>query len=67
MIQGTNFRSIAGENTVKFNAVTASLSAAIPSQLIVVVFQRATSGKITITIKGSDCSSPMGFIVLPSL
>jgi len=67
-ITGTNFSSTLASNTVKFNNVTASLSAGTTTQLVAVVPSGATTGKISVTVGGVTVQSSGNFTVstLPS-
>jgi hypothetical protein len=62
-ITGTNFSSVAEDNTVKFNGVVASVTSASATQLVVAV-PNATTGKITITTNGYTAESEQTFTVL---
>jgi alpha-tubulin suppressor-like RCC1 family protein len=61
-IWGTNFSSSASANTVYFGAVRATVAAASPTNLLVVVPTGATYAPITETVYGWTAYSPTPFI-----
>ncbi|MEQ7799677.1 IPT/TIG domain-containing protein [Pedobacter sp. ASV1-7] len=58
IITGRNFSSKNEENVVKFNGIQAIVLEASSSKLEVVVPQGATTGKISITVKGKEVEGP---------
>lgn len=62
-ITGTNFSTEPSENVVKFNGVSAAVSAATATELTVTVPAEATSGKITVTIDERTTTSGTDFTV----
>ncbi len=66
-IYGTGFSLIAAQNTVQFNGVTATVTAASATQLIAVVPAAATSGPITVTTPTGLAVSTTNFEVLQNL
>lgn len=63
-IIGTNFSEIASENIVTIGGVTATVSAATSTQLMVVVPEGVSSGVITITVDGVTVTSSTTFTVV---
>lgn len=62
-ITGNKFSSTAADNVVKFNGVTAEVSAASETELTVTVPAAATTGKITVTVDGKTATSATDFAV----
>lgn len=62
-IKGTNFSTTEEFNVVKFNNVTATVTAATSAQLTVAVPVGATSGKITVKVGPNTATSPEDFYV----
>ena len=62
-ITGSNFSPIPSENDVKFNDISATVSAATATQLTVTVPAEATTGKITVTLGGYIVTSVSDFVV----
>ncbi len=65
VILGQNFATTPGGNTVKFNGVTATVSAAGATSLSVIVPEGATSGSLTLATALGASSTP--FTILPGL
>ena len=63
-INGLNFDATPANNVVKFNGVTATVSAASATQLTVAVPSGATTGKITVTINAITATFATDFTVL---
>jgi N-acetylneuraminic acid mutarotase len=63
VITGTNFSTVANENTVRFNSVQATVSNASATQLTVTVPAGATSGKITVQVANQSVTSTADFVV----
>lgn len=63
-IYGTGFSATAGSNTVKFNGVTASVTSATKTQLIVTVPTGATTGVINVTTPNGTINSSNQFFVI---
>lgn len=63
-IIGTGFSTTASENVVTIGGVTATVSAATETQLMVVVPINAVSGVITVTVSGSKVTSSTSFTVV---
>ena len=64
-ITGTNFKSTTTDNSVSFNGVTATVSSATTTQLVVTAPSGATSGDITVTTSGGT-SAGFAFTFLAS-
>jgi len=62
-ITGTNFSTTAANNTVMFNGVLATVTAATATQLTVTVPAGATSGTISVTVDGQTATSTASFTV----
>ncbi len=62
-ITGSKFSSTLNENEVKFNGVTATVSSATTTQLIVTVPANATTGTITVKVAGLTGVSASSFTV----
>ncbi|MCI0339248.1 MAG: IPT/TIG domain-containing protein [Acidobacteria bacterium] len=62
-IYGTGFSTTASENTVKFNGVTASVTSATKTQLVVTVPTGATTGPISVTTSNGTAASGYQFYV----
>jgi hypothetical protein len=63
-ITGLNFRTVLSENTVKFNSVAATVTAATATQLTVTVPSGATTGKITLEVGAQTATSTNDFVVI---
>jgi hypothetical protein len=66
-ITGSGFSPVAGDNLVKFNGTTASVSAASATSLAVTVPTGATTGTISVTVSGATANSAAAFTVTPAL
>lgn len=64
-ISGLLFSSVASENIVKFNGTLAEVTSATQTQLDVTVPAGATSGKVTVTVKGQTATGPEFTIYTP--
>ncbi len=64
-ITGTNFSTNPEENVVKFNNVSAEVTAATQNQLTVIVPESASTGTITVTVGQQTAESANVFTVLP--
>lgn len=62
VIKGQNFSTVAGNNTVKFNGVQATVVSATATELRVVIPANATSGTVTVTVNG--VTTEVGSLVL---
>jgi YD repeat-containing protein len=62
-VQGTGFSATPAQNTVTFNGVTATVSAATANQLTVTVPSGATTGTIGVTAPGGSGTSAVSFTV----
>lgn len=62
-IAGTNFSATAASNAVKFNNVTAVVSAVTATTITTTVPATATTGPITVTVNGVTATSAVNFIV----
>lgn len=65
-LQGNGFSTTLGNNTVKFNGTTATVTSATASQLVVKVPSGATTGPISVKVGTTTISSTTSFIVLPA-
>jgi hypothetical protein len=65
VIHGAHFAGSAGDNTVRFNTTTATVTAATTSDLTVVVPAGSTSGPITVTTSSGTATSATDFLVVP--
>jgi YD repeat-containing protein len=65
-VQGTGFSATPAQNTLTFNGVTATVSAASPNQLTVTVPSGASTGAIGVTAPGGSASSAASFTVTSS-
>ncbi len=63
VITGTNFDATAANNTVNFNGAPATVSAATATTLTVSVPANATTGIITVIVKGQTATSSTSFTV----
>ena len=63
-VQGYGFDSVASNNVVKFNGVTATVSSATAHTLTVVVPVGATTGTVTVTNTNGTATSPSSFTVV---
>lgn len=64
-ISGHRFSSIAPENIVKFNGTLAEVISATTIELDVIVPAEATTGKVTVTVKGQTATGPKFTIYTP--
>ena len=64
-ISGTGFSSTPGNQTVKFNNTTATISSGSLTSLNVIVPSGATTGKISVTRETTTVQSAIEFLVLP--
>ncbi|HTB82843.1 MAG TPA: FG-GAP-like repeat-containing protein, partial [Candidatus Sulfotelmatobacter sp.] len=62
MINGTNFSAMATNDIVYFGAVTAAVTSASPTNLVVTVPTGATFAPITVTVYGLTAYSPSPFM-----
>jgi hypothetical protein len=62
VIKGQNFSTVAGNNTVKFNGVQATVVSATTTELTVVIPANGTSGAVTVTVNG--VTTEVGSLVL---
>lgn len=66
-ITGVNYSTIASENEVKFNGVTATVKSATATKLVVTAPQNGTTGAVTLKVKNSDLTAgPTFTYVLPA-
>ncbi len=65
-ISGTGFSATPGQNTVTFNGVTATVSAASATQLVVTVPSGASTGPIAVTSPNGSATSSTSFTVSAS-
>jgi len=63
IISGVNFSTIASENIVKFNGVTANVISATASSITVTVPENALTGPITVTVGSNTAISTTNFNV----
>lgn len=63
VITGTNFSTAAADNTVTINGVTATVTSASATQLIVTVPEGATTGVVAVTVAGVTVVSSGSFVV----
>lgn len=63
-LTGSNFSSVANQNTVLFNGVPATVTSASPTELKVTNFVGATTGLVTVTVNGQT-SNGLNFTVVP--
>lgn len=66
-ITGKNFSSILSGNTVKFNTLAATLTAATSTSLTVTIPPGATTGKISITVHDLTATSSDDFVIPPTI
>ncbi len=64
-ITGTNFDATLANNTVKFNGVTATVTASTATSITTSVPLGASTGPITVTVAGNTATSTSNFTVLP--
>jgi len=62
-ITGDHFATTASANMVKFNGVAATVQSATATQIIVIVPEGATTGKITVEVDGKSVSSSGEFLI----
>jgi RHS repeat-associated protein len=65
-ITGTNFDPVPANNTVTFNGVTATVTAATATSLTTTVSAGATTGPITVTTTGGTGTSTGHLVVIPT-
>lgn len=63
-ITGENFSGVAAENIVAFNGVTATVTSATATTIVVTVPEGATAGPITVTVNGVKATSSATFTPL---
>ncbi len=63
IIRGINFGGAAGQNTVSFNGVAATVLLYSPTELVVTVPASATTGPISVTSPGGSVTSNSAFVV----
>jgi YD repeat-containing protein len=63
-INGTGFGATAGQNSVSFNGVSATIVSATTTQIVTTVPATAITGPITITAPGGSVSTSTAFTVL---
>lgn len=63
-LTGSNFSSVANQNTVLFNGVPATVTSASPTELKVTNFVGATTGLVTVTVN-AQTSNGLNFTVVP--
>jgi YD repeat-containing protein len=63
-INGTGFGATAGQNSVSFNGVSATIVSATTTQIVATVPATATTGPITVTAPGGSVSTSTSFTVL---
>ncbi|MEZ0486902.1 IPT/TIG domain-containing protein [Fibrella aquatica] len=64
-INGTNFNTTPGSNTVVIGGVVATVVSATDTRLVVTVPEGAQSGAIAVTVGGNTVQSPTSFTVTP--
>lgn len=64
-IQGQNFSSTAGNDTVMINGVAATVLSASATQLVVQIPSGVTSGPVSVTVGGVTATFNVNFTVLP--
>lgn len=64
-INGSNFSSTQGENTVRFNGVGTDVKSASGSQLVVDVPENATTGPVSVTVDGQTATGTTFTVTLP--
>ncbi|HTS06664.1 MAG TPA: IPT/TIG domain-containing protein, partial [Candidatus Eisenbacteria bacterium] len=62
-IQGQGFSATASSDIVKFNGVTATVTSAATKTLVATVPVGATTGPISVTLKGNTATSSTNFVV----
>ena len=62
-IYGTGFSATPGNNTVKFNGVTAVVTSSTPTEIVTSVPAGATTGPISITAPAGTASSSTSFVI----
>jgi YD repeat-containing protein len=63
-INGTGFGATAGQNSVSFNGVSATIVSATTTQIVATVPATATTGPISVTAPGGPVSTSTAFTVL---
>lgn len=64
IISGSDFSTVIDENEVRFNGITATISAASANEIAVSVPESAQTGKISVTRNGLTAESTEDFVVL---
>ena len=64
VIQGYGFSATPANNTVKFNGIATTVTAATPNRLTVTVPASATTGSVSVTTTAGTANSPQPFTVL---
>ncbi|MFM8741671.1 MAG: IPT/TIG domain-containing protein, partial [Cytophagales bacterium] len=64
-ITGTNFSTTPANNVVKFNGVTATVTASTATSITATVPTGATSGTISVTVAGTATSATSFTVVVP--
>lgn len=62
-ISGSGFNATAANNTVKFNGISATVTAATATSLTVIVPNSASTGSVSITTAGGTATSALSFTV----
>jgi len=66
-INGSGFGATPAANTVKFNTINATVTAASATQLTVTVPPASLTGKIKVTVAGATATSAANYVVLPTI
>jgi hypothetical protein len=66
-ITGTNFNATPANNTVTVNNITASITSASTTQLVITIPANAANGKVAITVNGITVTSATDFEVLKDI
>lgn len=64
-INGTNFSTTPGSNTITIGGVTATIVSASATRLVVTIPEGAQNGTIAVTVGGTTVQSPTSFTVAP--
>ncbi|MBT2745866.1 IPT/TIG domain-containing protein [Lysobacter sp. ISL-50] len=62
-IEGKGFSAVAPDNAVRFNGVAATVTAATPTELDVLVPAGAATGPLTVTVGAQTVAGPADFVV----
>jgi uncharacterized repeat protein (TIGR01451 family) len=62
-IRGTNYQTVATDNIVKINGIRATVVSASETELIVLVPQAVTAGKVSVTTLGGTAVSEVDFVL----